>query len=307
MLVGLCLPCYTLADPTHLLYLPEMLPSDSPLPVSLPPPFTRPWTAAEIESLLALLAALRAAAPPASDIAEARWAALRQRLATEQGTDRYRAAVAFASKQEEGDLTYQDWLARVVAGFYRHQAEVFGVVDTPDGLAPALSKRLATMAYHQYHKVFKYPPSLDHQLQIVSAVLEALNTHYWFDVALDAWLWQTTRQVVITDLRDAIRNHTLEFDQAEQLDPASDPAGHVLHTEAFLSAIQEIANQRYRVILLLLYIYQLNNAELAAFFGVPVARAAVWLSRARTAFRAVYFRRRIADFGELSRAALDEF
>lgn len=245
-----------------------------------------------------MLGALRGASSP--DIDETHWAALGQRLATEKGVERYHTAVAYARKQNESELAYRDWLARVVAGFQRHHAEVFGTLDTPAGPLPALNQRLMVMAFSQYHKVFKQPPSQDHQQQIVSAVLEALNTHYWFDVALDAWLWRTTHRVVVTDLRDVIRHNTLEFDQVEPFTFAGDSIDDVLLTDAFLSAIQDVANQRYRVVLLLLCLYQLSNAELAVFFGVPVPRAAVWLSRARAAFRQVYQRQQRGDSDALT-------
>jgi DNA-directed RNA polymerase specialized sigma24 family protein len=61
-----------------------------------------------------------------------------------------------------------------------------------------------------------------------------------------------------------------------------------LQREAILDAIRKISNRRYRIVLLLIYLYELDNTELAAFFGVTVPQITTWKSRARKALREHY-------------------
>lgn len=266
--------------------------TDLPHSASLPPPSNRAWTAAEKKSLLALLLKLSAEVEHDVDIAKGEWAGLAGRLGTQKAVERYQRAAHYAEDQESEALSYRQWLLRVVKGYYRYHDDINGQLETPDGALPALQPKIEKMAYRGYLRVFHYPPSPDHKQMIVSATLQALAESYYYDVALDPWLYRTSYRIILNDLRQVMRENAV--DDIEQVTPGALPARSrddveaILLRNRLLAAIEEVSNQRYRVVLLLVYIYQLNNTELAAFFGVTVPRVTIWLARARAALRKIY-------------------
>lgn len=173
-------------------------------------------------------------------------------------------------------------------GFQQYHPLIAGSIETPEGSQPALWPILERTVTANYRRIFHRYPSPDQREIIISRVFLSLSESYFYDTALEPWLWQTTRYILLTEMRDIATDTAFSLDAipphhtpAESRDITSE---YILH-EQIREAIRKVNNQRYRVILLLLYIYQLDNPDLASFFGISVSQATTWISRARKALR----------------------
>lgn len=159
---------------------------------------------------------------------------------------------------------------------------------TPDGDKPQLYEHLLTIAGQSYRKLTDRPATVEQCEDLASLLLLCLIEDYYFDAPLDRWLWRTARNLVLSELNDP--NNELGSSLDDIVAPGSDfdAVEWYLAHDAIRRAIRKVPYRPYRIILLLLYLYQIGNTELAAFFGVPIPRVTTWLSRARSALRQAY-------------------
>jgi RNA polymerase sigma factor (sigma-70 family) len=262
--------------------------SSWPAPFPFPPPIDRSWSAKESQYLEQIVrewfgieSKLQAADHYAID-------SLIKRLATPRGVQRFEVAARYARDKNQATLSYTEWLEHVLEGFQRYHPQIIAQQETPEGPAPALQPTLVRFATSNYHKIFKRHPSPDALDDLIARVLLSLQEDYFFDVALEPWLWQTTRNLVLNDIRREHKGHTIALDEIAEPYFSVAPGDFVqthIRNDLLCKAIKNIHNQRYRIVLQLIYVYRLNNTELATFFGVSVPRATTWLSRARSALK----------------------
>jgi len=259
-----------------------------PAPFPFPPPADRLWTNEESQYLDRIVQWRLENKRELKDIDQDAFDSLIKRLATSKGVKRYEAAVRYAWKENEKTLSYLVWLDEVLEGFFLYYPQITSQQETQEGSTLALQPTLARFATNNYQKIFKCYPTPDVLDDLIARVLLSLHESYFFDVALEPWLWKTTRYLLLNDIRGAPNNSPISLDDITDPHVPSVPAdfaqNHIRH-DLLCEAIKDIRHQRYRIILQLIYIYQLNNTELAAFFGVSVPRATTWLSRARSALK----------------------
>ncbi|MCO6449709.1 MAG: sigma-70 family RNA polymerase sigma factor [Caldilineales bacterium] len=258
---------------------------------NLPPPSDRLWSPDEQNNLYELIREIIESVPEVRDISEAETQWITRKLASQKAVRRYQRAEAYARQQNAALLSYSAWIQKVVIGYHMYHPLIASAVETDEGPRPALQQLLDQTVYRNYQKLYGRYPTPDERELVVGRVFLGLSENYFYDTPLAAWIWRSTRNILLGDIRDPFSGNTQSFDEVQ---PAKTPIStgefsqHYVQREAVLGAIKQVRNQRYRVILLLQYTYELDNSELAAFFGVEVARATVWVFRARRAFRNIY-------------------
>jgi len=263
-----------------------------PPPFPFPPPASRSWTPQEYLYLIELLQWRLQEKILPERIAQIDIVALAKKLATVKAVKRFRRAQVYTLKKENRELRFIDWLDRVIQGYLAYIDVFHQVIITDEGETLALKNTSQGIVSSAYNKVHQRRPTPEQREEIIARLFLVLIEDYFYDVGLNAWLSTTARNIIISEARQnapIVDETELNIEIAVTTGYSSDDLidAHILH-EALLEAIEKINNRRYRVVLLLIYIYQLNNQELAAFFGVTVPRATTWLSRARRALRGHY-------------------
>lgn len=214
------------------------------------------------------------------------------RLATSRGVERYHTARDYGWKHSQEDLSYRDWLRRVVSGFERFHRRIEAATEPqPDG-GPSLHALIGQFVDRNCLKILHQIPDSERRADLIADVYLSLSQNFFYDTELEPWLWTAAYHHVLLELRQRYREvGNVALDAAPfEFDLSSD--WHFTESsgvrQTLLEAIRTVDNRRYRVILLLILLYDLDNTQLAAFFGVPVSRLTTWLSRARSAARQRY-------------------
>ncbi len=270
-----------------------------PPPFPFPPAESREWRQEEKTYLAQLLRWRWQQCGAQRELLEEEIAQLIAKLATAKATKRFLKVCEHAQKAHQQALTYLDWLDRVLQGYQAFSAFLAESSPTPEGTVSKFTQHLQAIARQAYVKFYQRPPTPDQINDLASELAVCVIESYFFDAEFDAWLYTTARNILRNmgrnDKKGAISNDPITFETlVNTTEPASIySSGTVwlqaqIQHDAILQAIRRITNQRYRVILLLLYVYDLSNTELAAFFGVPVSQVNTWKSRARKAFHKHY-------------------
>lgn len=262
-------------------------------PSPFPPPATKAhWGGDERDYLQCLLHELGASGNQSETSAAAMVSYLLPRLATPRGVERYQTAREYCATHSQEDLSYRDWLERVVAGFERYHHRIEGATESqPDG-QPSVHSLIGQYVDRNCLKILHRIPDSERRADLIADVYLSLSQNFYYDTQLEPWLWTAARHHVLLELRQYQRESGTVALDAEpfEFDLSSD--WHFTESsgvrQSLLEAIRAVDNQRYRVILLLIFLYDLDNTQLAAFFGVPVSRLTTWLSRARSAVRQRY-------------------
>lgn len=270
------------------------MPTSPPLPpIPFPPPVTQEvWASDEIEYLQSLLYELAFTVADSEQATAAMVSYLTPRLSGRRGVERYHAAKDYHLSQNQAELSYRDWLKRVVNGFERYHFSIEHANELrPDG-RPSLHSLIGRFVDRNCIKVFHRQIDAERRSDLIGDVLLSLTQNYFYDTELEPWLWTTAHNHVLLELRQQRRDSGMVSLDAAEFDPDLPDNQHPFDVsdvrQNLLDAIGDIENRRYRVILLLIYLYDLDNTQLAAFFGVSVARLTTWLARARSAARQQY-------------------
>lgn len=253
-----------------------------------PPPADRLWTNAQKQHLLQLLRAHWSKLPDAGDISDRDLRSLVDKLSTPKAVRRFEHVARYVAEHEQRPLSYTEWLDRILQGFVDFNTTFLAVHATPEGDRSQLYEHLLAIAGQSYRKLTGRSATVEQCEDLASLLLLSLIEDYYYDVSLDRWLWRTARYLVLSELRDHNNDPSASLDTIAMPDKTPDPVEWYLAHDAIRRAIRKVPNQSYRVVLLLLYLYQMDNSELAAFFGVPIPRVTTWLSRARAALRQTY-------------------
>jgi len=217
-----------------------------------------------------------------------------KKLATSKAIKRFYRVRDYNLKANNKEVTYQDWLDSVLSGYSTFSKVLNQKVLTPEGEHYQIMHMLNEIIGRSYYKQYKRTPEEEHRKELVAKLLLAIVESYFYDTEFTPWIWTTARNIILSDGRD---NQVAPIEN--ELDIEIIPQASLLHLhngwldshlqhEAILAAIHKIPTQRYRIVLLLIYLYELDNTELAAFFGVTVPQITTWKSRARKALRAHY-------------------
>jgi len=216
------------------------------------------------------------------------------KLATPKAAKRFHRVQNYERETFDREITYIDWLDRVLAGYASFSRTLDLTETTPEGERYQITQTLSEIIGHVYFKQYKSPPPPDHREELVGALFLALVESYFYDTEFKPWLWTTARNIILSAERSPappVIENELDIEiapSAAHLDPGASWLDLQIQSEAILGAIRKIPNRRYRIVLLLVYLYDLDNTELAAFFGVTVPQITTWKSRARKALRSYY-------------------
>lgn len=267
----------------------------SPLspPLPLPPPVTQTvWGGDEIEYLEHLLHELAAPIANSEKAIAAMVDHLLPRLSSSRGVERYYTARDYHLRETQEELSYRDWLKRVIGGFERYHPAIAQATEPGADGRPSLYSLIGRFVDRNCIKVFNRQLDAERRSDLIGDVLLSLTQNFFYDTELEPWLWTTTHNHVLLELRRERReSESVSLDETPSDIDLFDKANLIdisgVHQNV-LDAIRSVENRRYRVILLLVYLYDLDNTQLAAFFGVSVARLTTWLARARSAARRQY-------------------
>ncbi|NOX60959.1 MAG: sigma-70 family RNA polymerase sigma factor [Chloroflexi bacterium] len=266
--------------------------------VAWPPPFSpfppeQGWTLEQKRYVFELLySRWQTASADLEQIGEQELKKLAAKLATPAAARRFQRACAYAKAHNQKDITYIEWLDRVLSGYAAFRRYDTTKRDTPDGECSHLQDFLVDIATRAYRRFSGNTPSREDVEDLASALNVGLRESYFYDIPLEKWLWRTARNLISNERR----RQRIQIDVDDQIfeslpsDAPAEEAWSEAH-KAVQDAIRSIDHQPYRVILLFLYVYEnMDNAGLASFFAVPIPRIATWKSRAQAAGREAYYR-----------------
>jgi len=269
----------------------------NPYPI-WPPPFQFPphpqqiWTPEEKFYLSKLvLWRLDQIAPSVLSADDIGW--LIDKLATPKAVKRFHRVRDYEFTNSNTEITYVDWLDRVLSGYVSFIQILNHRISTAEGEHYQIYQTLQEIVSRSYRKHFNTYLPKDKREDIVAKLFLAIVENYFYDNNLDQWLWRTAQNIIFSSERRPMQSDDNELDDEiyHGLSPGlsgQEWLAHRIQHDEILDAIRRIRHQRYRVVLLLLYLYDLNNTELAAFFGVSVEQVTTWKSRARKSLRATY-------------------
>jgi DNA-directed RNA polymerase specialized sigma24 family protein len=248
---------------------------------ALPPSPSRPWTEEEKHALSRYLQSLAHQHAASEALVADLLRELVPRLIAPSGIRRYRN---WRDHQKApGDSGYCAWLERIVEGYIRYRPLLYNSLETANGTVPILVSQIETMVNRYCHQI-NFVPDAERRRDFVGEILLSLVQSYFYDTELEDWLWKTTRNHVRLAIRRWRRFRESSLDEHLELADA-DHLAALATREDILAGIRRIKNRRYRVILLLMLLYRLDNIQLAAFFGVPVDVVYTWCANARQALR----------------------
>jgi len=215
------------------------------------------------------------------------------KLATPKAVKRFQRVRDYEVTNSNTEITYIDWLDRVLSGYASFIEILNRRISTAEGERYQIYQTLQDIVTRSYRKHFNTYPSKDKREDLVAKLFLAIVENYFYDNNLEQWLWRTTQNIISSSERRSMESEESELDDEIYYGPSPGLSGQdwlayrIQHDE-IIEAIHRIRHQRYRIVLLLLYLYDLNNTELAAFFGVSVEQVTTWKSRARKSLRAIY-------------------
>ncbi len=248
---------------------------------ALPPSPSRPWTEEEKDALSRYLQTLANQHAASEAIVADLIRELVPRLVAPSGMRRYKNWQR--QQKASGDSSYSAWLERIVEGYLRYRPLLQNGLKMENGTVPILVNQIEAMVDRYCHQI-NFVPDAERRRDFVGEILLSIVQSYFYDTELEDWLWKTTRNRVRLAIRHWRRLPEVTLDDYLELADADQLAGLVTR-EDILAGIRRIKNRRYRVILLLMLIYRLDNVQLAAFFGVPVDLIYTWCASARQALR----------------------
>lgn len=261
-----------------------------------PPPPEQPWSAEQINYLFDLLQwRWQTALQRLGDISQQELRLLAAKLATPEGSRRFQRFCEYAKNRNKTVVTYLEWLDRVLEGYAAFREYIATVRETPEGARSQLQDILNDIAMRTYRKAIKTQPLREQVEDLASALYLSLQETYFFDAPLERWLQRTAKNIIYNQWRKKPSDIPIDIDDLDALpSPVSDPAVSWSDAHrAVQEAIRQIEHQPYRVLLLMLYVYEnIDNAALAAFFAVPISRVNTWKSRAQAAGREAYWKSR---------------
>ena len=220
---------------------------------------------------------------------------LAERLATPRAVRRFNKVQKFAKDTDQKEITYIEWLDRVVNGYLSFSAMFsLNVGAEEDHHHQAIYQVIHQTVNGAYLKLSHQRPTPDLREELSAKVSLALVENYFYDTELEPWLWQTARYIILDYIRKippTISEVELDIDiqsLAPQNQSGQEWLSSQIQRETLLEAIRQISHRRYRVVLLLIYLFDFSNAELAAFFGVSIPEATTWRSRSLRALRKQY-------------------
>jgi len=270
--------------------------SNSPWPPSHPFPPTpqQGWTPEARRYLAGLIQWRLEQGIGCDDISQRDVIMLTQKLATPKAVKRFHHVGDYEQETSGRKITYIDWLDRVLAG-YCSFSKMFDLKETtPEGERYQITQTLDGVISQSYYRQYKRHATAEHRQELVARLFLAIVENYFYDIEIKSWLWTSARNIILSDGRNpappALDNE-LDIERiatALWMEAGDDWLALQIQREAILDAIRKISNRRYRIVLLLIYLYELDNTELAAFFGVTVPQITTWKSRARKALREHY-------------------
>ncbi len=218
-----------------------------------------------------------------------------EKLATPRAVQRFYKVQKFVKETEKDEITYIEWLDRVLDGYLSFSEMLSLSPEVEESQQHVLFQMIHRVVTGAYLKLFhrRPPPHLREELSAKLSLILAEN--YFYDTELEPWLWQTARHIILNHIRktkSAIDQVELDINlhSVSQQSQSSGEDWLRMHMqrETLLEAIRQVSHRRYRVVLLLIYLFDLKNAELAAFFGVSIPEATTWRSRSLRALRKRY-------------------
>ncbi len=258
-----------------------------------PPPFPFPPTPSEnwnatAKGYLAALIRGRLRGCSQANVKESDVAYLVEKLATPKAVRRFYRVQKYEQHANQQEISYLEWLDRVVHGYMAYSAKWQRSREEGHENVMTLIHRIVSSTYVRL--AHRHPPP-DLREELAARLSLALLENYFYDTELEPWLRQTAQNIIKDDIRkiipliDDIELHP-ELPQRDR--SGEDWLQAHIQREMLLEAIRQISHRRYRVILLLIYLFDFTNGELAAFFGVSVPEATTWRSRALQALRKKY-------------------
>lgn len=267
--------------------------SDSlwPPPFPFPPTPPQTWSPAAKRYLTDLIRWRLDQGIGYNDISERDVIMLIRKVATPKAVKRFYHVRKYEQETYDRKITYIEWLDRVLTGYASFAETLDRKELTPEGERYLITQTLDGIILRTYFKQYKRYPNEDHRQDLVANLFLAIVENYFYDTEFEPWLWKTARNIILSDGRNAVSSNLdaeLDIEIAPGADSGDDWLDLQIQREAILSAIRKIPNRRYRIILLLIYLYDLDNRELATFFGITVPQVTTWKSRARKALREHY-------------------
>jgi len=265
-----------------------------PQPDPFPPTPQQTWTPDDRRFLAQLIHWRLELGIGCDDISQQDVITLTQKLATPKAVRRFHRVGDYEQETFGRKITYIDWLDRVLSGYCSFSKMLDLRETSPEGERHRITKILDGIISQSYYKQYKRYVTAEHRQELVAQLLFAVAENYFYDTEIEPWLWKTARNIILSDGRkpaSAVDEHELDIERVSTAlwsNTGSDWLALQILSEGILDAIRKIPNRRYRVVLLLIYLYDLDNIELAAFFGVTVSQITTWKSRARKALRKHY-------------------
>ena len=215
------------------------------------------------------------------------------KLATPKASKRYLHTKKYAERNLQQHLTYVEWLDRVLFGYSSFVTFVESGAQNSshsDNFETVL-KNVVQRAYYKHYKCLPNKQQFD---ELIATLSLTTIESYFYDTELIPWLYTTARNIILSEGRHSA-NISIDTELTSEFSyPSHGPSGTYwlrsqIQHDAILEAIRNVSNQRYRIILLLIYVYEPDDAELATFFGVSISRIHTWKSRARKALRKNYY------------------
>ena len=215
-----------------------------------------------------------------------------ERLATPRSVRRFNKVQKFAKDTDKKEITYIEWLDRVVNGYLSFSEMLSLNAGAEEDHHQAIYQIIHQIVNGAYLKLTHRRPAPDLREELSARLSLALAENYFYDTDLEPWLWQTARYIILDYIRKPMINEVeLDIDLHaldQPIQSGDDWLSAYIRRETLLEALRQISHRRYRVVLLLIYLFDLSNAELAAFFGVSIPEATTWRSRSLRALRKQY-------------------